>query len=137
MSAFKSASRTKKVPPGNAVHRRYHGGVGPQKRRKGFGCGVRLMRFERAQNKILWTECLWIIRRWHAYRLFGTVTHAKFQAVFLDGLQVRSARNHTDIVSPGSQPNGQVATDRASSKDAEFHSETSVPGCNLKSSSWI
>ena len=81
------------------------------------------MGFERAKNEVLGTECPRIIRGGQADCLFGGVAHAKFQAVFLDGVQVGPARNHTDFVPGGSQSNSKIATDRTRAIDAKLHGE--------------
>ena len=84
------------------------------------------MRFERADDEILVAEGSRIIRGGHVYCLFRAVAQAKFQAAFLDGLEVRATRDHTDVLSGCGQADGQVAPDRAGSIDTEFHKAPST-----------
>jgi hypothetical protein len=81
------------------------------------------MRLERAQDEVLVPELTRIVGGGHP-RYLLRAGHAKFEAVSLDRLEMRTTCNDTNLVAGGCQANRQIAADGAGTIDTEFHGHT-------------
>src|ERR1700736_2202962 len=108
------------IPPRNSIHRRKHRSRRPEQRREVGRAGICLMRFQGTNHDVLKTKALGVLVR-SDLRDFFASSDSQYQSALLDGLEMIAACNDAHVVPSSRQFNGEIATNRTSAINAEFH----------------
>ena len=78
------------------------------------------MRFKGANHDILKTKPLWVLVRGDLRDFFASCD-PQYQSALLNGLKMIAARDNANVVPGSCQFNGELAANRTSAINAEFH----------------
>ena len=119
-SALQGAAPAVEEPPGDAVHRRHHGGIRPEQGPDALYCGRQAVPLERDDHHVLMTEVGSVVAGRHAHRV-PLVAMQQGQAIGADRVEMRAARDHADLIARQRETRAERAADGAGAVDADFH----------------